>query len=216
MELTNLKINFLGDSITEGVGASAPEFVFHQVLKRSCDLKEARNYGISGSRIARQIHPSADTRMEQDFCLRASQMDPDADVIVVFGGTNDSGHGDAPFGTFSDRTPYTFYGACHCMMETLINCYPGKPIVIMTPLHRENEDSYASEIPKNKTLQDYVNAIREVAEYYALPVLDLYATSGIQPRVPVLKEMFCPDGLHPSDAGNAKIAHMLEQFLKNL
>ncbi len=41
-------------------------------------------------------------------------MDNDADIIIVFGGTNDFGNGDAPFGEMSDRTPYTFYGAYQC------------------------------------------------------------------------------------------------------
>ena len=35
-------------------------------------------------------------------------MDSDADVVVVFGGTNDFGHGDAKLGTFESRDPYTF------------------------------------------------------------------------------------------------------------
>ena len=47
-----MKINFLGDSITQGVGASCPENVYHAVLKREAELSEARNYGISGTRIA--------------------------------------------------------------------------------------------------------------------------------------------------------------------
>ncbi len=36
-------------------------------------------------------------------------MDSDADVVVVFGGTNDFGHGDAKLGTFESAilTPFT-------------------------------------------------------------------------------------------------------------
>ena len=45
-------------------------------------------------------------------------------------GTNDFGHGDAPLGSFSDRTPYTFYGACHLLMESLINKYPASTIFV--------------------------------------------------------------------------------------
>lgn len=67
-------------------------------------------------------------------------MEPEADVIVVFGGTNDFGHGDAPLGTMSDRTPYTFYGACHVLIRKLLERYPEAELVFMTPLHRYVEE----------------------------------------------------------------------------
>lgn len=53
------------------------------------------------------------------FCGRLDEMDKNADAVVVFGGTNDYGHGDAPFGLFTDRTDETFYGACHTLMSEL-------------------------------------------------------------------------------------------------
>jgi lysophospholipase L1-like esterase len=65
-------------------------------------------------------------------------------------------------------------------------------------------------------LSAYVQIIREVAEYYSLPVLDLWSVSGIQPRVEVIKKTYCPDGLHPNDAGHALIAARLKGFLEAL
>jgi len=56
----------------------------------------------------------------------------------------------------------------------------------------------------------------EVAEFYALPVLDLWATSGMQPRVPACRERLMPDGLHPNDAGHAILAHRIAHFLERL
>ena len=38
MELRGLKINFLGDSITYGVGSSAPDKVYHAILKEKAGL----------------------------------------------------------------------------------------------------------------------------------------------------------------------------------
>ncbi len=221
MKLEGLTINFLGDSITEGTGTSAPEKVYHAVLKNSAGLKEVRNYGIGGTRIAIQKgtkkHPKDEWVDINSFCERYDQME-DADAVVVFGGTNDYGHGDVPFGNFSDRTPHTFYGACHYLFEALIKKYIGKPIVVMTPLHRLDEmnDKSDLKVVATGTLRDYVNIIREVAEYYSLPVLDLYATSGIQPEIEEIKQMYMPDGLHPNDEGNAIIAHKLKKFLEML
>lgn len=222
MELKGLKINFLGDSITQGVGASSEHTIYHAVLKEKAGLAEARNYGISGTRIALQKgteqRPKGNYVDVNSFCERFDQMDDDADVVVVFGGTNDYGHGDAEIGKFSDRTPDTFYGACHYLFSGLIKKYIGKPIVIMTPLHRIGE----TKIPEIKAdgdygvLNDYVNVIREVAQYYSLPVLDLYATSGLQPEIKEIQVNYIPDGLHPNDNGNAVISHKLRKFLEAL
>jgi len=221
MRLDGLTINFLGDSITEGVGTSSKDTVYHAVLKREANLKEARNYGISGTRFALQqgtaARPKDDYVDVNSFCERFSSMSDDADVVVVFGGTNDYGHGDAPIGAFSDRTPDTFYGACHYLFRGLIKKYLGKPIVIMTPLHRSMESlDTGSEKYGVATLKRYVEIIREVAEYYSLPVLDLFLQSGIQPDIDEVREMYMPDGLHPNDNGNAVIAHKLKLFLESL
>ena len=221
MELKGLKINFLGDSITEGCKVSCTENIFWNVLKKNEGLSEARGYGIGGTRIAKKKKPSENPRYDLDFISRYSEMDDDADVVVVFGGTNDFGHGDAELGEMSDRNPYTFYGACHTLFEGLLNKYPESTIVIMTPLHREFEDDIRGGHNKADgeglgTLLTYVNIIREVAEYYSLPVLDLWSISGIQPNVSVLKEKYCPDGVHPNDEGHKLIASRLAGFLKTL
>ena len=221
MKLEGIKINFLGDSITEGHGVSSVENTYWNLLKRNEGLAEARGYGISGTRIAKKRIPSEKARWDLDFIQRYTEMNDDADAVVIFGGTNDFGHGDAPLGKMSDRTPYTFYGACHTLFEGVINKYPEATIVVMTPLHRIQEDDPRGDGFKKDgegvaPLVEYVNVIKEVAAYYSLPVLDLWSVSGIQPKVDVLREKYCPDGLHPNDAGHKIIASRLAGFLKSL
>lgn len=216
MELKGTKINFLGDSITEGAGTSSHDKMFTMLIEREYGAI-CQNYGIGGTRIARQKTPTEE-KWDRDFISRVPEMDNDADIVVVFGGTNDFGHGDAPLGTMSDRTPYTFYGALHCLYTALTEKYPDVPVVILTPLHRLNEDSPKGD---NKpapvgTLKEYVNIIREVAEYYSFPVLDLFKESGLQPKVPVIQQKYIPDGLHPNDAGNEILAHKIARFLETL
>lgn len=218
MELRGATVNFLGDSITEGVGASCPANRFTDVLAREFGLKKANNYGIGGSRIARQLVVTEEP-YDRDFCLRLTEMDPDADAVVVFGGTNDYGHGEAPLGVPTDRQPDTFYGACHYLMNELLTRYTGKPVVILTPLHRDNENDPRGDGRKPHSvapLSVYREILTEVAAYYALPVLDLYAVSGIQPANPVCRERLLPDGLHPSDEGHALLAHRIGLFLQSL
>lgn len=216
MELKGTKINFLGDSITEGAGTSSPDRMFTMLIEREYGAI-CQNYGIGGTRIARQKNATVE-KWDRDFISRVPEMDADADIVVVFGGTNDFGHGDAPLGTMSDRTPYTFYGALHCLYTALTEKYPDVPVVILTPLHRLNEDSPKGDNKPEPvgTLKEYVNIIREVAEYYSFPVLDLYKESGLQPKVPVIQQKYIPDGLHPNDDGNAILAHKIARFLEML
>ena len=215
MKLEGKIINFLGDSITEALGVSDQSKTYYARLKEKYGLKKVNGYGISGTRFAEQITPSEYEFYDRYFASRVDEM-TDADAVVVFGGTNDFGHGDAPIGEFADRTPKTFYGACHDLFRRLIEKYPGKPIVIMTPLHRREEDDVRVKHGVSVTLKTYVNIIREVAEYYSLPVCDMFKNSGMQQAIPVIKEKFMPDGLHPNDAGHELIAERLGEFLKNL
>lgn len=218
MELKNKKIAFLGDSITEGFGVADPDNIFWNVIARRSGA-ECYGYGIGGTRITPQINPSADPNWDRYFASRVEDMIPDADAVVVFGGTNDFGHGDAPMGTLTDRTEQSFCGAFHLLLEKLIRRYPQAQIVVMTPLHRDgenqlgvNEIGLRREIP----LEGYVDAIIAISGYYGIPVLDLYRVSGLQPAVPVLKERYMPDGVHPNDIGHARLADKLMGFLSIL
>ena len=212
MNLQGLKINFLGDSITEGHGCSSVEKQFTSLIAAQYGAV-TRCYGIGGTRLAKQTKPSDNPRHDLDFPSRVAEMDPDADLIVVFGGTNDFGHGDAPFGEFSDRTADTFCGALHVLYTALLEKYPDKQIMVMTPLPRSSENNPNMH---GKVLAEYVDMIRKAAEYYSLPLLDLWAVSGIQPAVPVMKEKYMPDGLHPNDAGHVILTNKIAKFIENL
>lgn len=214
MDLTGKIVAFLGDSITEGCCATAPERGYVEVLKRKLSLAEARNHGIGGTRIARQRTPSAEPKFDRDFCSRVGELEPDADVVLVFGGTNDHGHGDAPLGTDADRTPDTFCGACHCLYASLLERFPHSQIVVLTPLHRASE-----RVPKpdsGAVLEDYVTIIRTTARQYDLPVLDLYETSAIRANIPEIAQDLTTDGLHPNDAGHELLADEIAAFLRKL
>lgn len=210
MELTGLKINFLGDSITEGCCASSPELGYVEQMKRLFRLREANNYGIGGTRIARQQTASAEAKFDLDFCMRFSQMDADADIILVFGGTNDHGHGDAPFGSNDDRTPDTFCGACHFLFSGLKAQYPNSQIIVLTPLHRVGENEQRN----GHILKDYVDTIRSTARHYDLSVLDLFETSCIRPQIPEIAKRLTTDGLHPNDIGHRILAEEIGTFLQ--
>ena len=219
MELKGKKINFLGDSITEGACLDDWNNVYWMRLGRETGAT-VRGYGIGGTRIAPRLNPErpGEEGFGQYFGSRVDAMDPDADIVVVWGGTNDFGHGDVTLGTIDDRDNTTFYGALHCLYRALWEKYPTAQIVVMTPLHRVGEHDTLNEhgnpaIAPFKVIRD---TIIEVAAYYSFPVVDLYAISNLNPELPVIRETFMPDGLHPNDAGHERIASRLLGVLKSL
>ena len=120
MELKGKKIAFLGDSITEGCGTSAREHIYWNVIGRRTGA-EVFGYGIGGTRIAPQRISTVESPWaDKYFASRVDSMIPDADVVVIFGGTNDFGHGDAAFGKLTDRTNDTFCGAVHLLLQKVM------------------------------------------------------------------------------------------------
>lgn len=217
MRLKGLKVNFLGDSITEGYNASDWGKTSFWGLLKERDGVIARCYGMAGTRIAHQTVPlaDADPSFDEYFIPRVDKMDPDADAVFVLGGTNDYANGDAQLGIDADRTVDTFYGAEHILYQKLQSRYPGKLIVAMTPPKREVEHMTYNLHHRRvvATLPDYIRIIRQVAAEYQIPVIDLYHDSGMNPADPVLKEKYNPDGLHPNDAGHEIIYRMVRDFL---
>jgi len=220
MNLRGLTINFLGDSITEGHSVEdIANNRFDNILKASCGLKEVRNYGIGGTRIAHQYRPSEDARWDLNFCSRAVQMNPHADVVVVFGGTNDYGHGDAPFGKIRDCGRGTYCGAVRWLMEYLVGKYPESKIIFMTPARRLGDQNPSTSLHRyypSLPLKAYVDVINETAKEYPIEVLDLYAELGINPNLEEDRTIYTADGLHFNDAGHRVIAKKLQNFMESL
>ena len=211
MKLEGLTINFLGDSITEGFGTTSSDKAFHQIIKEKYNMKHAYNYGVGGTRIARQLVPElVSTKWDLSFELRAEIMDRNADVVVVFGGTNDYGHGDAPFGELDSEDIYTFCGALNSLIKKLKKDFPGKRIIFMTPIHRLCETNPSQ--PEGKILSDYAEAIVTICKKHELDIIDLFK---INPLDPADKELV-PDGLHPSDKGHSVLAEVVAAELLKL
>ena len=204
------KANFLGDSITEGVATSK---IYHQYIQENLDLSVARNYGIGGTCI---------TNIERNnFISRYSNMDNDADLICVFGGTNDFGH-HMPLGDINSTDDKTFYGALKVLCEGLINKYVGKTIIFITPLNRSCDKFPADGCIKGQKtnnlgfkLEDYVKAINEVVPSYSIPVYDLFKNSNLYPYNANIVNTFMPDGLHPNADGHYIIGRKISEFIKN-
>ena len=223
-KLARKKIVVLGDSITaQGRFTSALAEVSGCVVDNS--------FGISGTTIS---------SIQNSFIDRIPSMPTDVDYVLVFGGVNDWQLG-VTLGQFSDGVSDTskFYGACHTMMNELTNKYRNGtiniPILWMTPCHAQFQGATMGGIeypPKLEysvtssglvansygggTLEDYVTAIREVAEFYSVEVVDTYSESGLAPLQNSNRTKFFTDGLHPNNAGGMMIAKTVYRKLKDI
>lgn len=224
MDIRGFRVNFLGDSITEGSGVADCANRFDNRLGRMYALGAVNNYGIGGSRLAHQRQPSENPRYDLCFCGRAYNMDKKADLVIVYGGVNDYIHGDAPFGQPGDTTPATYCGAVYFLMNYLRTAYPGRPIVFLTParcfLRHEVSDLLPSAHAKKTTpglpLLHYVDVICQTAKQFDIAVLDLYRNLGVDPHDPNSFATYTADGLHLNDEGHGLLAQKLAEFLEAL
>ena len=223
MELKGKIIDFLGDSITEGVGVTDQNNRYDNVIHRRFELAAHYNYGIGGTRLAHQSVPSEIPRYDLCFCGRAYMLDKSADLILVYGGVNDYIHGDAYFGTMEDRTPTTFCGAVYFLMNLLKTNYEGKKIVFMTPAHMHFKgisDKFPTGRPMKKPdaqpLSAYVEVIKARGEELGIPVLDLFEKLPIDPNNESDRAKYTVDGLHFNDEGQGILAKTLGDFLETL
>ena len=222
MNLEGKVISFLGDSNTAGRNVADKENNrFDNVIFKKCKLKRVNNYGISGTRIAHQTFPSPKARHDGSFCTRAWDMDPQSDIIVVMGGSNDYGHGDAPLGKPGDTTRATFCGAVEHLCALLKELYPNALVVFLTPPHAKGDalpstDPLKAHCPEKRILVEYVDMILKIVPKYGFPVFDMFRNLGIDFNNPDDYEKYSIDGLHFNDVGNHAIADAIIKFLESL
>lgn len=208
----NKRINFIGDSITFGAGST---ICYSDILKEELGLEKANNYGVSGSCITPLCNRT------DSFIERYQEMEKDVDLVLVMGGTNDYGRCEdniaVKFGEFSDRSPDTFYGALHILIQGLINTYTKEKIVFILPPRRlsyNGEESDALPNPVNgHPFIDFIIALEEVTAHYQLKTIDLYRNLEMNPSDQLLKEKYMPDGLHPNEAGHQLMAAYIKNYL---
>lgn len=212
-------IDVLGDSITEGVGASSPDKAYPAILSKLTGAV-VNNYGLSSSRIT---DISGGWSNPGSFVDRMYAMDKSADLIIVFGGTNDFWYGDCPIGKSTDKKPNTFYGALNTMISYLKNAHPNADIVFVTPYQQSKDADETHEYKRSTygnfgtgTLSQYRKAILDRCQYYGIPVLDLYAdyelnTADNREALEKYGQFLC-DGVHLNDAGYNLLARKMYQF----
>lgn len=210
-------IDVLGDSITAGCGASSPDKNFVSLLRKKLGCT-VNNYGVGGTRIARQRSLYYEYGNDHDFVERMTEMDRSADFVFVFGGTNDYAHGDAPVGDIDDNDEYTFYGALNTIVKYVRENIKNAKLCFILPMHRLEENYPFGENGCKKggcePLVNYVNAVKAVCARHDLDHIDLFY--GGFTVTEENKDEYTSDGLHPNDKGHEFIADKVAEYvLKN-
>ena len=208
----NMSMNCLGDSITYGYipnDGSQMAKPYPSILQDLFEFSACRNYGISGSTLA-------STNGNYDpMSVRYADMDANADIVSVFGGTNDYGRESySTLGTIDDTTNATIYGALDVLCNGLINKYPKAFIFFMTPLRRADKTGNNA---GGYSLEDVSNAIKEVCYKYSIPVLDLYSKGGCHLENDAFRTVYGGnDKLHVNQSFMLEhLAPMIEKFIRS-
>lgn len=167
--------------------------------------------GIAGSRIAYGTEQNT-----KPYCISARYQDlpSDAELIVINGGTNDWAHNGVELGTMADRTNITFYGALHVLCKGLIEKYPSKTIMFMTPIKRTVNLDAVNDL--GLKLSQFADAIIEVCGYYGIPVLDMFRKCTLNPSITQQQSLYFIDDTHPNVEGHFRMGTTVSGFLKTL
>ncbi|MGG1554130.1 SGNH/GDSL hydrolase family protein [Paenibacillus ferrarius] len=191
----------LGDSITEAGG-------YQPLVQAELGFARVVNYGKSGCTMT--------AGGERDYGATThigKAIDTSLDCVTIFAGVNDF-RLDKPLGELGTDNIYTFYGAYTSVIEDILTKNPACRLSLWTPLQRDKDqyDIFYVNAAGHR-LSDYADAAQAIGRRYALPVLDLYAESGLSK---LTLAHFTSDGLHPNENGHRRIADMVVPFLNRL
>ncbi len=214
IDFSNIKIAFLGDSITEGVGiedAGIENNVYCSVAGRALGVKEVYRFGFGGKSISHYW----DSLIE-DY----RKIPEDADIIFVLAGVNDIYAGsEANFGSISNLyASKTFCADTYELMTGLQRDYPEARIIFLTPLSTVTNEWYLEMLPNMLPMVRYVNVIKALAEREELPnieVWDLYNSNLLDSYEEAVRKDFMYDGVHPGVNGHKVLGeHIASELIR--
>ena len=210
LDLNGLNVLCLGDSITAGQGlTTATRWTNVLASKYDWNLTNKSQGGISLSSYYYTANGVTDVSIAKKAeVLKTMTVPPE--VIIVWGGHNDTSYRASPLGTWEDETTDSFKGALKYIAGLADEYAPDATLFVLTPLWN-NENASTLKVPEgtSDTNWMFVDAIYEGAEKYGwVPInMDL---CGI---TPFTKSEFLLDNIHPNETGTGKIVDYLSEEL---
>lgn len=216
LNIKGKKVNVLGDSISS-LDYELPNWC--QVISDRTGLI-FNNYGVSGTTIA--YNENRENNAGKCFANRVNELE-DCDVTVVMGGTNDV-NSNIPLGNWDDTTNRTLYGAINIIITTLLNKFPGKPIIWCSPIQDRNsfknkpttnldEKVMNASSSANVNYSLLIGAIQLKCRQYSIPFINLYDECGINGYDNNHIYYRNDDTVHPSPLAHKMIANAIEPLL---
>ncbi len=204
-----------GDSITDEF--AAPEGCYTDKVKSKLALDKVYQLGYCAHRYSRGASATHDYEAWLGSYLDDVCSHPDAEMIILFAGTNDYGH-NMPLGTPADTTVFTSCGGLRHILHHLTS-HTEQPIMLCTPfpngaLHPLSTTPNATGL----TMAQYVEAYKAVAADTAFAgrvfINDTFANCGFDPanEVEESDRIYTTDGLHLSDAGYERLTDLQAAF----
>lgn len=142
------------------------------------------------------------------------------DIFIFAYGTNDNSTDsaigsveDAFSDTLANINKFTLCGGMRYAIETITTAYPDCQCFVLNILQSayQGNQSRANQLKKNQ-------AIKEMADYFSIPVIDQYDNVGITRLYEIAgsEGRYLRDGLHPNTNGKKKIASYITRKLKNM
>jgi len=175
------QITVVGDSISTGA---------YVEMLESMTGAEIQNLAVSGMRLAGGMTEAV------------KEIEKDAELVIVYGGTNDYWHQKTPIGTADSTDPNTYVGALRYIHSYLQTNHPDGEILFIFPpkqiwsgLPNTTDFGYG-------TFADFRGAFLQFCEDNGVHYIDLGDT-----------EFDCAkhtdDGVHPNDSGHRLIAEII-------
>lgn len=218
----NIKILFLGDSITYGTGLKDPENeCYASLLGKKFGVK-VYNLGIPGTLLAR----AGQSRIDGNSFIDRYKNLKNADIAVIFGGTNDYFWSDKPIYPPEGKTGGNEYFSvalktmCKYLSE---NRQPGTTFFITPYPHKgtgnfEGGATYTTggtheTSEKNfngQSLSDYADCIEKVCGEYGITVINLHKIEGFDYTTMTV------DGCHPTAEGHQWLAQIIGGYIEKI
>lgn len=190
-----------GDSITE-------QARYVSSLSSILDVSSVQNLGVSG----KTITPVDSQSVSEQW----KGITGNPELITCFGGTNDFGTSKV-IGSINDApNSASFYGGLKYIAEGVISSHPLSRFFFINILHRDWQGGGQSSGLVNSngdSVDDYNNAINEVARLYSIPVIDVYQNTGISLNT---IDAFTYDRLHLNDTGGDRVANYINSVIKDM
>lgn len=221
--LANKTWQVLGDSIsTVGAYVAVGEHYYNLIADRyDMDFTDADVNANGG----RSIAYNTSSGVVGSFVEKVAELTTAKDIVTILGGVNDYIF-NTPIGTMGKDSNgnitipsnaqdcTTFYDALKYIYNYILTNFPSTRLFHILPLRRGSVSTSQKNSIGN-TIDDYWNAIIEVADYFCVGVIPLGKECSVNPRVESLRQLYFATTsdqgqiTHPNKLGQQRMAEYI-------